>query len=260
MRFEYFDVLSGEPIPIQGVGHLRSPCLKELSPSSGIGYNIYNLYLNFLSWDKDKLLQYDKIMGLRGVDRLAAEEKLTTYDVITLLPQTREFCREVLSFFMAETLEWDGASRKFVAYTTDDDEQHVTGEIGRDNFEDVRVLMLQLNFIGLNKEDERNIKHSSERSKELWERAQNFLRKQAETQESEDRPEYHIGNIISKLCAAHPSYNLLNVWKLTVFQLYDAFFQFGYMRSSNLNEAIFSNHGGEKFKFEDWLKPIIQHI
>ena len=119
--------------------------------------------------------------------------------------------------------------------------------------------MLQLNFIGLDQEDE-HVTHTSDHSKELWERAQSFLKKQAEAKEKEDKPEYHIGNIVSKLCSVHPSYNFLNVWKLTVFQLYDAFFQCSYMRSSDLNEAIFSNHGGDKFSFESWLKPIIQNI
>ena len=160
---------------------------------------------------------------------------------------------------MSETIEWEDETRKYVAYSTDDDEQHITGEICRENFEDVRSMMLQLNFIGLDQEDE-HVTHTSDHSKELWERAQSFLKKQAEAKEKEDKPEYHIGNIVSKLCSVHPSYNFLNVWKLTVFQLYDAFFQCSYMRSSDLNEAIFSNHGGDKFSFESWLKPIIQNI
>jgi hypothetical protein len=259
LKFDYFDMLSGEPIPVAGVGHLRSPRLREICPSSGIGYDVYNLYINFLLWDKEKLLKYDKLMGLRGTDRLATADKLTVFDVATLLAQTREFCRGVLSFFMSEELVWDEETRKFVAFMTDDDGQHIAGEINRDNFEEVRHCILQLNFIGLDK-DEEPVKHTSAHSKELWERAQKFLKEQSKAKEGEDKPEYHIGNIVSKLCAAHPSYNLLNVFDLSVFQLYDSFFQFGYIRSSDLNEAIFSNHGGDKFKFEDWLKPILQNV
>jgi hypothetical protein len=259
LRFDYFDMLSGEPIPVVGIGHLRSPFLREICPSSGIGYDVYNLYLNFLSWDKDKLLKYDQLMGLRGTEKLAAADKLTVFDVATLLAQTRELCRGVLSFFMSEELEWDEDNRKFVAYTTDDDGQHIAGEINRDNFEEVRRGILQLNFIGLEK-DEEPVTHTSEHAKELWEKAQKFLKEQAKAKEGEDKPEYHIGNIISKVCAAHPSYNLLNIFRLTVFQLYDSFFQLGYIRSSDLNEQIFSNHGGDKFRFEDWLKPILQHV
>ena len=261
MRFDYFDLLSGEPIFVNGIGHFRSPVLKELCPHDGIGYNVYNLYLNFLSWDKEKVLQYDKLLGLRGVDRIASEPKLTTFDVITLLEPTRELCREVLAFFMLEDIQWDGAKRKFVAMNTDDEEQHLAGEIGRNNFEEVRKLALQMNFVGVNDEEsEAETKFTNEHTKELWEKAQKFMKKQAEENEKGGGAEYHIGNIISKLCVVHPTYNLLNVWGLTVFQLYDAFSQISYMRSSDLNERIFSTHGGDKFKFEDWLKPILKHV
>lgn len=260
MRFDYFDMLSGEPIPVVGVGRLHSPSLKDICPSSGIGYGAYNLYINFLSWDKEKLLEFDRTMGLRGADRLAASDKLSTFDVITLLVQTREFCREVLSFFMSEELEWDENARKFIAYAVNDNgEKCAVGEIDRKNFEDVRDDILQLNFIGIDKDDE-PVKFESEHSKELWERAQKFLKEQNKKKEKDGKREYRIGNIVSKLCTAHPSYNFLNVFNLTVFQLYDAFFQLGYMRSSDLSEKIFSNHGGDKFKFEDWLKPILPHV
>ena len=262
MKFEYFDMLTGDPILLQGVGHLRSPKLKELRPTSGIGYNLYNFYLNFLSWDKEKILQYDQASELRGTDRLSAKETkdiLPIYDIVTLLPQTRELCREVLSFFVVEKLDWDDNKRKFIVYTSMDDKKDIVGEINRENFEEIRKLILQLNFIGLG-EEEASGKPNDKHSGELWEKAQAFLKKQKEQKKKEDAPEYHLGNIISKLCTVHPSYNLLNIWEMTVFQIYDAFFQYGHMRMSDLNEAIFSNHGGDKFVYENWLKPILPNV
>ena len=259
MKFEYFDALSGDPIFIHGVGHCRSPYLKELCPSGGVGYSRYNLYLGFLSWDKDKLIQSTKLAGIRITKKLATSDKLNVYDVATLLPQMREFYREILSFFMLEDVEWDDTGRRFVTYAAKEDKKYAVGEINRENFEEVRLTLLQLNFVGIDKDDGQ-VKHTNARSKELWEKAQKFLKEQAAAEEHRDKPEYHIGNIISKLCSAHPTYNLLNIWRLTVFQLYDAFFQFGYMRSADLNEEIFSNHGGEKFNFEDWLKPILKNV
>lgn len=257
MIFNYFEMLSGEPIAVLGIGHFRSPFLRDIYPSSGIGYDAYNLYINFLSWDKDKIIKYDQVMGLHGADRLAKEDKLTAFDVATILEQTREYYREILSFFMLEELEWDDSERKYVAILTDDDGQHIAGEINRDNFEEVRRSILQLNFIGLDK-DNKPAKYSDDRSKELWEKVQKYLKDQP--QDKEESPEYHLGNIVSKLCTVHPSYNYLNVYKLTIFQVYDAFFQCLHIRSSDLNERIFSTHGGDKFRFEDWLKPILRHV
>lgn len=257
MRFDYFDMLSGEPIYLKGVGHIRSPLLHELRPTSGIGYRLYNLYLSFLSWDKERLLKYDQLMKYKGADKLNRPQ-LNAFDVATLIKQTREFCRGVLSFFMAEDLVWDETGRRYIVMTPGEVPETV-GEINRDNFEDVRRVMLQFNFVGLDKDDV-PVSHSTNEAKELWERAQEFLKEQSETEVKEDKSEYNLGNIVSKMCAVHPSYNLLNVYELTVFQLYDSFFQLGYMRSANLSERIFSTHGGDKFKFEDWLKPILKKM
>ena len=258
MKFDYFDMLSGDPVYLEKVGHLRSPWLRELKPTSGIGYRAYNLYLNILSWDKEHLLKYDQLMQYRGASRLD-RKCFNTFDVATLLPQTRELCRGVLSFFMVEELVWDERGRRYLAIAPDE-ESTAIGEINRDNFDEVRQLMLQFNFVGLDKDETPVATHTSDKAKELWEKTQGFLKEQAEAAKRDDKPEYHLSNIISKICSIHPSYNLLNIFDLTVFQLYDAFFQIGYMRSADLSEQIFSNHGGERFKFEDWLKPIIKNL
>lgn len=257
MRFDYFDMLSGEPIYLQGVGHLRSPKLSEIRPTTGIGYQAYNFYLNILTWDKERLLKYDQLMQYRGVSKLH-NKALNVFDVMTLLKPTREFCRGVLSFFMVEDIVWDDSGRRYLAVISGEVPQ-IVGEINRDNFETVRRLMLQFNFIGLDKDDTPTA-YTTDKSKELWEKTQGFLKERAESAGAEDKPEYHMSNIISKICAIHPSYNLLNIYGLTIFQLYDSFFQIGYMRSTDLSERIFSNHGGEKFKFENWLQPILKNV
>jgi hypothetical protein len=193
-------------------------------------------------------------MDFRGADKLQREE-LTLFDAITLLPQTRELCREILSFFISDQVVWDQSNRCYLTQVYKGEVATHVGTINRKNYHNVCEAILQLNFIGLDKDDQ-PVRHTSEKSKELWERAQSFLKEQTKKAPKE-KNEYNIGNIVSKLCAAHPSYNFLNIFDLTVFQLYDAFFQFGYMRNADLNEKIFSSHGGKKFKFEDWLKPIL---
>lgn len=246
MYFNYFEMLTGDAIYVDGVGHLRSPRVSELKPTSGIGYAAYNIYLNFLSWDKEHLLKYVQMMQYRGVDKLK-NPKLTTFDVVTLLPQTRELCRGVLSFFMLEELVWDEKKRRYLSTLSEETKELFCGEINRDNFEWVRGLMLQMNYIDLDMDNAPAATHTSERTRELWEQAQKALKKQSESSKQEDKPEYHLSNIISKICSVHPTYNILNIFDLTIFQLYDAFFQMSYMRGIYLNEQIFSNHGGDYY-------------
>ena len=73
---------------------------------------------------------------------------------------------------------------------------------------------------------------------------------------SKENKRFRIGNIISKLSVLPTGYTLFNIYELTIFQLYDQFIQYGYLRAMGLNEMVYSLNGGEKFKFEDWLKPI----
>lgn len=258
MYFDYFDMLSGDPLYLEGVGHLRSPRVRELKPANGMGYRAYNFYLNILSWDKERFLKYDQLMQYRGVEKLS-RQRFSAFDVVTLLPQTRELCCAALSFFMTENLVWEDRSRRYVSVDPIDNAT-ICGEINRDNFDKVRNIMLQFNFIGLDNDASPAAVYTSDKAKELWEKAQACLKAQADAGESANRPEYHLSNIVSKVCSIHPTYNLLNVYELTVFQLYDAFFQVSYMRSIDLSEKIFSNHGGERFHFEDWLKPIIKNL
>ena len=259
MQFNYFEILSGDPIPIRGVGHIRSPMLSELKPTTGIGFTKYNIYLNLLSWTKEQVIRFDEISKITGADKLSKADKLNVFDIISLIEQTRDIYRDLLSFFIIEEVDWNTEKRCFETYTEQGDERIVVGSITRDNFEDVRIDILQMNYVGLDKQSQ-PAHHSNNKAKELWERAQAFIAEQAqikaEAGRQEDHPELSLGNIISKVCTIHPSYNHTNIYDLTVFQLYDTYFQISYMRSVDLGERVFCNHGGKKFKFEDWMKPI----
>lgn len=257
MVFDYFDMLSGRPLALGGVGHIRSPYLHELVlGDDGMPRKaMYNAYLGVLSWDREAVLKYMKDKQFRGVDKME-RSTLSVFDIATLWPRTRELFNEALSFFIVERVAWDEDGRYF---TVTNDDEFIVGTVSRENFDEVRRAILQMNYIGLDKEAS-PIKHSSGASKELWEKAQKHLKDLAKNDAGKDKPEYHLSNIVSKVCAAHHSYNLFNIYNLTIFQLYDTFFQIGYLRSSNLSERIFSNHGGEKFKFENWLKPIFKNM
>lgn len=253
MKFSYEDLISGDAIFVKDIGHFRSPLLKELKPSGSIGAWMYQLYLNILSWDKKSCLDFMKIMTKRKLTKLEENEKVTTFDAMTILDEPRELLQNAMAFFMRETLTWDKISRAFI--TTSTDKNETIGSINRDNFEEVRDMMLQLNYISIG-ESAAPIQHSSAKAKELWERSQQYLKEQS-SKSSKDKS-YTFGNIVSKLCAANTGYTLFNIYDLTIFQLYDQFFQYGYLRAMSLNEMAFSNHGGEKFDMQAWLKPILK--
>ena len=251
MKFSYADLIAGDSIPVNGVGHFKSPKLWQLMPTKGIGTWVYNFYLNILSWDKEDVLKFISGIGM-STKALETREELTTFDIIVLVGNLKELLREAMAFFMDENLEWDEASYTFIAYSREETQKAV-GYINRDNFDDVKDMMLQVNYIGIG-DQAKPTKFSSAKAKELWELAQKHLK---ETKHPKDK-RMELGNIISKLCAVNCGYTLLNIYDLTVFQLYDQFFQYGYMRAMDLNERAFTIHGGKNFSFETWLEPILK--
>lgn len=250
MKLEYADLLSGDSIFIEGLGHVHSPYLRDLKPTTGIGNLKYKLFLNYFAWTKEQFLKYAKVIALRGLSVFENKDNLNVFDIMTIIPFTREVLHMAISFFVDEEVQWSDKQHCFI---TSLDEKTI-GKIDRDNFNTLSSAVLQLNYIGLDK-DKAPAKFDSDLAKSRWETAQDFLKKQSQ-QPAEEKAEYQLGNIISKLCSIHNSYNLLNVYDLTVFQLYDQFFQCCYLKNVDVNERIFTIHGGDKFKMDDWLKTI----
>lgn len=252
LKIQYEDLLSGDPISVKGVGHIRSPKLKEMSPSSGIGWDGYSIYIYFLKAGceqlKKDILKNDAIDG-------------SIYEIVTQNCDLRTLYEKAFSFFMLETVAYEETNNVFVSIASVPDEESDDGVknipiglISESNFDDVRAMILTMNYITLSQTDVKTT-HSSEASKAAWDEVQNYLNKQVESTPKDDGP-MTLGNMMSKLCAIHPSINYTNIFDLTVFQFYDTFFQTCYMRSISFSEAVVSNHGSKDFKYEDWLNPI----
>lgn len=256
MKLEYADLISGDAIYIDNIGHVRSPYLRELKPTSGVGWNKYALYLNLFAWNKQQLLDNAKklsILGLKALEK--APENFECFDIMTIIPQIRGLLAEAIAFFMTDDkIGWDDKEKSYIVY---DQDSKVVGKINRNNFKEFSEIILQLNYVGLSKDKAPSApKKSSEEALARWEKAQQYLAKQAKTSKNKEESEYSLGNVISKLCVVHHSYNLLNVYELTIFQLYDQFFQYSYLRTIDLNDRIYTIHGGKEYKMKDWLKDI----
>lgn len=259
MIFQYIDMLSGMPIPLEGVGHVKSPLVKDVT-SNGIGSKRYRLYLQVLNWTKIEILEAFEGKTKINIDALISSDKVCVFDLIGALPMVRSIFLEVFSFFMEENVRWSNEGKKFLVTQLNDKQEPITiGEIDNSNFEMVRVAMLEVNFIFSNK-SVKPATYVGDKAKELWETAQKKIAKlNAEKPEEAQDSTYELGNIISKLCILQPNYNLFNVYNLTIFQLYDQFIQAKSIKMSDLGNTIFAIHGGEKYDPESWMKPIIKN-
>lgn len=251
MNFAYEDLISGEPIPVYEIGHIRSPFLYEIKPHKGIGYWLYNLYVNIMRWEKDDVIRFTKMITNKNLNLLAEKDKVGVFDALTIVSQTRMLLQDAITFFMTEDLRWVENKRYFEVLNRENGE--VIGVIDRKNFDEVRDMILQVNYVDTNNPKTKPI-FSSEKAKQSWEKVQEYL-KQTKNNEKNDHS-MDIGNVISKLSCAGVGYNLLNIYNLTVYQLYDQFSQYAYLRKIDLGDMIFSNHGGDNFNAMAWLEPI----
>ena len=247
MKFSYEDLLSGDFIFGENIGHFRSPKLKELKPTEGISIRGYNTYLAVLTWDREDFLKFVSPNQAALFDK---SDKLNLFDIMaTLKPDFRELLRSALAFFIKETIVWEEKQNCFL---TLDDNEEIVGKIDRDNFDEVRDMALQMNYMNLGRMAEP--KHASAKAKKYWEIEQQ-QRKDA-LKRSGGNKYMGIGNLISKLCAAPGGYTFHNIYDLTVYQLYDQFFQYSHLRSRDLMENAHATHGGDKFNYGDWMKPV----
>lgn len=250
MKIPYEDLISGDSVYVEGIGHVRSPLLKELKPTEGVGYKTYGYYLSLVSWDKEDFVSALSIKKESTLKKIMEADEITVFDAFTIIPETIETLQKAMSFFMTEKIEWSKKDKCFYTFYNDD----VVGRVDRENYGELQEAILQLNYINLSKRTRPITNHTTAKSKELWEKAQQYLKQEGKKQVEDKK--MNLGNIISKLCVAGAGYNLLNIYNLTIFQLYDQFFQYGYMRAMKLNDMVFSNHGGKKFDLQAWLKPI----
>lgn len=197
------------------------------------------------------MLKTANMLQIKGLKAFEGKDSLTAYDILILIPQTRAMLQNALSFFITEKVEWNELQK---AFFVSNDDGELVGQIGRKNFKEVASTILKLNYVGTKKQEAKPTKYRSDEAKKMWEQAKEF--QQQTEKPSEGQEDYTLGNIISKLCCIHSSYNLLNVYNLTVFQLYDQFYQCVYLKQSDLKERIFSIHGGDGFKVDDWIKQI----
>ena len=67
MKIPQFALLSPDPFVLQGVGTLKSPTLKEISPSNMMKYSLYALATQVLFGSKQDIIELGKNMGENNI-------------------------------------------------------------------------------------------------------------------------------------------------------------------------------------------------
>ncbi len=213
MKLSYFELLSPDPVNIQKVGGIISPKLKDIS---SIGYNTYQYYLTILSMD---LKSYFSMIGQPEQYKILSDEEKTQisiFDILTLNEQSVGLLQTVLNFFIKEDVVYNSQNRCFLVQKGDE----FVGIITKEIYPQICDLICQRNCIKSNQEEDLS-KVKNKKALEIMKKIQKGRAEKAKQTKSDKSME--LGNIISAVANKSQSLNILNIWDLTVFQVWDCF-------------------------------------
>lgn len=213
MKLSYFELLSPDPINIQNVGGIISPKLKDIS---SIGINTYQYYLSILLMD---IKSYFTMIGRpEHYEALSDKERsqINIFDILTMNEQSISLLQTVLNFFIKEEVFYSSQNRCFLVQQNEKFVGAVTEEI----YPQICDLICQRCYIQSNKEEDLS-KIKSQKALEIMKKLQKGRAEKAKQTKYDKNME--LGNIISAVANKSQSLNILNIWDLTVFQLWDCF-------------------------------------
>mgnify|MGYP003604280865 CR=1 FL=1 len=242
-KIQPFDLISGSDVLFNDICVLHQPSLDEIR---NLGYEQYKVYVNTLFVDLDTYLEKSDIRDKIDEELLA---KLTMFDIWFSEDRGRALLKEALSFFIFGKLEEDLTHSVYLIYDALD---NLTGFIDKTNYEDIQNAIEQLNFI--NSQEIKPKKFRNEAARKIYETIQKGKKEDAKTKKAD--PSMTLPNLIASVSSSHNSYNLINIWSLTVYQLYDQFFRLNNKIQVDTMSLKWAAWGTDSFDFSLWYKDL----
>ena len=213
MKLEYFDLLSPDPINIQNVGGILSPKLRDIS---SIGINTYQYYLGILMMDVNTYFHMNEMD--EQYNQLSDEEKssLNIFDLLTSNDNLTSLFQTALNFFIKEDVVYSDEYKAFLIQN----ENNVIGVISKEIYPQILDIICRRNCIKSNQEEDLS-KIKSKKALEIMKKLQKGRSEKAKQTKADKHME--LGNIISAVANKSQSLNIINIWDLTVYQLWDCF-------------------------------------
>lgn len=250
MKLKYFELIS--PFPIKtNIGNIQSPTLKKIWD---LGYQTYQSYLNFLLISPEMYCNVINPSLKQWYEtRLHLNNNITLFDICQVDNNLIKTLEEIFNFYFIEDVSWNEDKKMFFISVTKDDEISLIGAINQTTWSDVIDIILQLSNIHI-EEDTDNIK--SNKAKAIMEKIKAGRKKMAEKDKS--RKDFELDNLVSVVANRHSNLNILNIWGLTVNQLWDTFTRLMNDNIYGMTSRSVSVWGDEQKQFNanDWIKRI----
>lgn len=224
MKLSYFELLSPDPVYIENVGGILSPKLKDISL---IGMKTYQYYLSLLLTE------------------------LSVFDAFPSNPEISVLFQSALNFFIQEEVSFSARDNCFLVQT----DGKLIGTVTKDNYPIISDIICQRNSMK-SRQSEDLSKVKNKKALEIMEKLQKGRAEKAKQTKLDKNME--LGNIISAVANKSQSLNILSIWDLTVFQLWDCFSRLSNNNIYAIQSMSVAAYGNKDnhFDFNSWFKRI----
>jgi len=221
-----------ERIEIDGI-IFKQPKLRNIKD---IGLQVYYAYISFLLVSVEEYL-----ISIKREDLIPffKQHNLTMFDIYRDNPYERQFFIEALSFFIDGKIEFRNG--KFLLNNKN--------IITKENYQRIIEIIGEINCLKVNKQQEL---YANEKARKIAEKIQQAKRKRSSVQSKDS---VSLPDIISAVASRKESLNLLNIWDLTIYQLYDHYNRLIAEDEFDIYAMNYAYWGGE-FKAKHWSKQL----
>lgn len=241
-QFTHLDLVSPYPLPIDGVGHVLSPTLRDIVLSGG--EQVYNSRISILLMTKVQLLQ--ALTSVASEQEVKKIQDQQLFDIMMAIEYFRNGLIDSLNFFLQQEVY---VSDDGTFIQTSSGSYNFKGKITAQTFVVVKDLILKRNYITPPKQTK--AKRRSKKMIQFDKKLQQGRKKSKKYKQQ--RKAMQLGNLVSKI-SKYSNLNIVNVFDLTVYQLYDQFFQIGtqvQLQAATMRWCIW---GQDKYDFSQWYK------
>lgn len=264
MNLDYYTLLCPVPINI-GIGRIQNHTLLDIGKITYLKYGMFQVYLKLTPSDYYKNINKER--GETYWELLSDEQKqaVTLYDLILTEEDVKMTYMEMFNFFFVERVIFrenlfyvlKDANDGIADEDVDINEDTIQGIIYPHNISEVIDVIEQVCCIKSDDPlDEPTPKFKNEKAKRLYERMLEAKKRSDEKKIKKNSVNMSLPNIISAVAAKSFGLNVLNIWDITVFQLFDQFNKIQFGDSYYINSVRVAVWGDENNQFDQslWYK------
>lgn len=260
INLSYYDLIDPTPYNYKDICHIRAVTLRDISCLEN-KYDTYKTYINLFSLDVEDYYKFteqsteDIVEISKAFERIG--KKPNIYDLISITPTLLNELIVALNFFIVEEVAFDTSTKELCIMAVDDDGDIVPYKrFGAETYYELIDVINQRHAVARPSQDDKieNQVFKNARAREIWVKTHNPEVKKL--RDAANINKYNLGNIVSALTAKSKTISIINVWDVSVFNIYDQFDRIRVNAVDEINARAVSIWGDsdKKYNYESWYE------